>query len=297
MIAIMIINNAIIISDLHCGCRFGLSPPEIMLDGGNHHSASDDQLIMYEWWKELWGEWVPRVTHGEPYCIVLNGDAVDGVHHGSVSQISHNISDQRRIAKVILEPIVDKCEGRFFMVRGTTVHTGASGMNEETLAEELNAIPDDFNHYARNELYLKIGSALCHFAHHISVTGSMAYESTGLTKEFTEFCSDAARWKLPVPDVVVRSHRHRHIEVKVPTMNTYGYIFTTPAWQLKTPYVFRIPGGRITTPQIGASLIRQGDEDFFTRHKVWNVKRSKTVSRVGVNKKWRKARGGKNGRD
>ncbi len=295
MIAVMKINNAIIISDLHCGCQYGLCPPTIVLDGGGTYRASADQLILHDWWEELRSDWIPRVTHGEPFCVICNGDAVDGDHHNANTQISRNISDQRRIARAILEPLVDQCEGRFFMIRGSSVHTGESGMNEETLAEELMALPDEYGHYARNDMFLKIGSALCHFAHHIGVTGSMAYESTGLAKEFTEFCSDSARWKLPVPDVVVRSHRHRHIEVKVPTVSTYGYAFTTPAWQLKTPYVFRIPGGRITTPQIGASLIRQGDEDFFTRHKVWDVKRSKTVSTVTVNKKWRKVKGGKNG--
>jgi len=291
----MKINNAIIISDLHCGCQYGLAPPAVVLDGGGTYRASSDQMTMYDWWMELWGDWVPRVTHGEPYCVILNGDAVDGVHHNANTQISQNITDQRKLAKLLLLPVVDACEGRFFMIRGSSVHTGESGMNEETLAEELMALPDEYGHYARNDMFLKIGSALCHFAHHIGVTGSMAYESTGLAKEFTEFCSDAARWKLPVPDVVVRSHRHRHIEVKVPTSSTYGYAFTTSAWQLKTPYVFRIPGGRITTPQIGASLIRQGDEDFFTRHKVWNVKRAKTVTQVRVNKKWLKKSGDKNG--
>jgi len=168
-------------------------------------------------------------------------------------------------------------------------------MNEETLAEELMALPDKYGHYARNDLFLKIGSALCHFAHHIGVTGSMHFESTAPMKEFADTCADCARWGLPVPNVIARAHRHRHIEVRVPTKDGYGISFVTPGWQLKTPHVYKIPGGRVTTPQMGASLIRQDDEGFSTQHKVWDVKRSMTVSEIGINKEWQKARGGKNG--
>ena len=129
---------------------------------------------------------------------------------------------------------------------------------------------------ATRHIYRWAGACLVHATHHIGVTGSMAYETTALTKEFNEFCAESARWGRPIPDVVIRSHRHRHIEVRVPTGRGYGIIFVTPAWQLKTPYLFRVPGGRVTTPMIGGSLIRQGDEEWFTRHMIWETQRQRT---------------------
>jgi hypothetical protein len=48
----------------------------------------------------------------------------------------------------------------------------------------------------------------------------------------------------------------------------------TPAWQGKTPYVWKIPGARISEPQLGGIVIRQGDEEFYYRRKVWSFDRS-----------------------
>jgi hypothetical protein len=75
--------------------------------------------------------------------------------------------------------------------------------------------------------------------------------------------------------VVVRSHRHRNSEIRLPAKWGYAIAFVTPAWQLKTPFVFRIPGGRTSTPQIGGSIIRLGDEELHTRHFVQDIGRGR----------------------
>jgi hypothetical protein len=234
------------------------------------------QQKIWDCWRYFWDEWVPTATRGEPYVVVVNGDMIDGRHHGATHQFTQDISDQTRVAYEVLAPEVAKSHGLYF-VSGTPAHVGESGENEEKLAEKLGAIQDrDTGNFSRFELYLQVGQALTHFSHHIGVTGSMAYETTALTKEFNEFCAESARWARPIPDIIVRSHRHRHAEVRVPTSRGYGIIFVTAAWQLKTPFLFRVPGGRVTTPMIGGSLIRQGDEEHFTRHKIWETARSTT---------------------
>jgi hypothetical protein len=275
------INNLIIVSDLHCGCRLGLCPANrIKLDDGGEYFASEIQNKVWTWWREFWNIWVPEATKGEPFAVCINGDVIDGVHHNSTTQISHNLQDQKRIAIVVLKPIVKLCEGRFYMVRGTKVHVGESGCDEENIAEQLGAIPDEEGRYARWELWCRIGKGLVHCMHHIGTTGSAHYESTAVTKELTESYTQAGRNRLEPPDVVVRSHRHRHIEVRVPTSLGYGISFVTAGWQLRTPFAYKIPGGRVMTPQIGGSLIRQGDEDLFTRHKIWDIGRSKVVENL-----------------
>jgi hypothetical protein len=127
------------------------------------------------------------------------------------------------------------------------------------------------------ELWVRVGKGLIHCLHHIGTTGSTHYESTAILKELAESYTEAGRWRNQPPDVVVRSHRHRHIEVRIPTSLGYGIAFCTAGWQLNTPFAYRIPGARITTPQIGGSLIRQGDSDLYTRHRIWSVDRSKEV--------------------
>lgn len=270
------IRNVIVVSDLHCGCKLGLLHASgIKLDDGGPYLPSENGMAVWALWTEFWGEWVPRVTKGEPFAVVLNGDLMDGVHHGSTTQISHNLDDQKRIALAVLEPVRDACEGRLYIVRGTEAHAGQSAVDEETIARELGAIPNDQGQHARWDLRLRMDGKLIHFLHHIGSTGSNAYEATAVNKELTEEYNEAARWGREVPYCIVRSHRHRHIEIRVPTSNGYGIAMVTPGWQRKTPFAWKIPGARLAEPQFGGSLIRLGDEELYTRHKVWSLEPTK----------------------
>lgn len=265
-----------ILSDLHCGCQFALCPTKVQLDGGGTYKPNKPQTKLLDLWRYAWGTWVPKVTKGEPFAVVVNGDTLDGVHHGSVTQITHNLETQRRIAYEILAPIRDKASA-LYITRGTEAHVGKSAQDEEELAKDLGAEKDENGRHSRYELWLQLGKALVHCAHHIGTTGSMAYETSALMRELAELMSDSARWGSTPPDVVVRSHRHRHVEVRVPTRNIYGICFTTAAWQLRTPFAYKIPGGRVATPHIGLSLVRSGDEEIYTRHFVHTIPRTRAA--------------------
>ena len=180
------ITHQVVVSDTHCGCRLGLCPPEVRLDDGGTYRHSRMQATVWAWWEEFWGEWVPHITKGEPYAVVVNGDPMDGNHHGSVTQISHNPVDQKHVALAAFRPVVDLCEGRFYMIRGTEAHGGESGNLEENLAEELGAISNEEGQHARWEMWFRLGQALVHYSHHIGTAGSMHYESTALMRELAE---------------------------------------------------------------------------------------------------------------
>jgi hypothetical protein len=270
-----IIRNVVVISDTHFGCRLALCPPSgSQLDDGGHYTPSDAQKEIWNHWRYFWDEWVPKVTHGEPYTVVHNGDALDGSHHGSTTQISQNIMDQRELAYSAMKEIVERCEGRYYHVRGTEAHVGKSGADEEEIAKRLGAIPNKQGQFARWDLWMAVGDDnLVHFSHHIGTTGSNHYESTAVHKELCEAFTEAGRWGDCPPDVVVRSHRHRCIEIRIPGARGYAVSLVTPGWQAKTPFAYRIAGGRQAQPQIGGCLIRQGDEELHTRHCVWTPER------------------------
>lgn len=275
-------SNLVVISDTHCGCRMGLCPSNgVQLDDGGTYMPSKAQLFLAEKWSEFWGDWVPEVTRGEPFSVVMNGDAIDGVHHGSCTQVSQNLADQSDIAYTLLAPVVDSCEGRYYHIRGTEAHVGQSGQEEERLARRLGAVPNEEGQHARWELWARIGNgnreALVHLSHHIGTAGSTAYESSALNKELSESLVESAKWGDEYPDVVARAHRHRCTEVRIVAMKGFATVFTTPAWQLKTPFTYRIAGARQARPQIGGSLIRCGDEDVYTRHRLWKLSRSPEV--------------------
>jgi hypothetical protein len=273
------INNIIVISDTHIGCQFGLCNPDIRmpLDGGGFYKPSDNQVKVWKIWKIFWEEWVPMVTKKEPYILVHNGDAIDGNHHKNTTQITHNITDQIKIAEVILSPVIRNSAG-YYHIRGTEAHVGKSAQDEEMLAKQLNAIRDDYGNYSRDEMWLKLGEELIHFSHHIGITSSASYESTAVHKELVEAYNEAGRWGEQSPDCIVRSHRHRAYEIRIPSENGMAIAFVTPGWQLKTPFVHRMVSGRVSTPQIGGYIIRRGDEDgLYTRLFVKKIKRPKEV--------------------
>lgn len=260
--------NLIAVSDIHAGCRLGLCPPEgAKLDDGGLYLPSPLQAITWKWWIEFWDEWVPLVTRGEPFDVVFLGDATDGVHHDSTTQISHNLEDQARIAEEILTPIVARAR-KYYHVRGTEAHVGPSGVEEERLARALGAVPNDEGQYARHELWKRVGNSdgpLVHAMHHIGTTGSAAYESSAPQKALIEEFVEAGRNREIPPDYVLRAHRHRYIKVQNPTRRSEAASIVLPGWQLKTPFTFRIAGGQAAQPQFGGVLIRQGDEEFFSR--------------------------------
>jgi len=274
------LNNLVVISDIHVGCRVGLMPSEgYVPDDGGRVMPSDLQLKLWSMWREFWDDFVPAATRGEPYAVCFNGDAIDGSHHGSVTQWTHNLEDQRRCAESILAPIVDNA-ARYYHIRGTEAHVGSSSQDEEALARNLGAIPNDAGQYARFDLWIMVGKYLGHLLHHIGTTGSQAYEATAVHKELTESFGEAARWGERPPDFIIRSHRHRYIKTEIPTERGHAFAAVTPSWQGKTPFVWKIPGGRLSTPQFGGLVVRQSDTDgeLFLRPKVWTLKRSRVES-------------------
>lgn len=280
------VRNLIVVSDSHCGCRLGLMNPDVpvTLDDGGTYGASVFQKKMWKLWREFWDEWVPEVTRGEPYDLVHNGDVIDGVHHNSTTQISHNIHDQIKIAREVLGPEVLRAKrlgGTYYHIRGTAAHVGESSVYEEQLAESLGAKPNSLGQFARYDLWKRVGKAtkrvpapLVHLLHHIGTTSSAAHESSAVNAEIASEYVEAARWRREPPDYVVRSHRHRSIAVDLNGATGYAAGIVTPAWQGKTPFVWKVPGGRITEPQVGGIMIRQGDEEHFYRRKVWSFDRS-----------------------
>lgn len=268
------VNNWIVISDTHCGSRLGLLPPEgTKPDQSGNVSPSRLQTVVWLWWEEMWEDWVPTATKGEPYGIILNGDGVEGVPHGSTAGISANDSDQFKIAVRIIKPLVAKCDGRFKWVRGTEAHVGKSGSIEEMCAEAVGAIPNRDDQFSRFELWQKVGGGLVHLLHHVGTTSSSAHEASAVNAEMTAEYVEAARWGDRPPDVIVRSHRHRCIEVRIPNAHGFATATVTPGWQLKTPFSYKIAGGRIAPPQFGCVLIRQGDRQLFTEPFVKHIKR------------------------
>ena len=273
------ITQAVVVSDTHFGSCLALCHPDgAERDAGGIYQPSQIQRTMWDWWQEFWYEWVPQATGGEPFVVIHNGDLTDGVHHGDTTQWSHDMGDQVAHAEKVMKPIVELCEGRYYQIRGTAAHVGVAGVEEERFAKAIGALPNEDGRYSRFELWLRLGGKsgpLCHFLHHIGTTSSAQHETSAVNAELTAMYAEAGRWRKESPLFVVRSHRHRCSEVRLPAPHGYATVFVTAAWQLKTPYAWKIAGARVTTPQIGGSLIRvSGEGEWHARHWVKDIGRS-----------------------
>jgi len=254
------VRNLIVVSDLHCGDRFGLCPPRVVLDSGLDVRHTQKQAIVWNCWNEFWDDWVPMVTKGEPYAIAVNGDAIEGVHHGSATPITNNVKDQRDIAYEVLAPQRERVQ-HFYIILGTEVHGGKSLQDEADLAQRLDATPGDDGSRSTYERSIYIGDGLVHLLHHIGGT------SAAPRGEWLRVLHDRVDCGEPIPDLLVRSHVHRYTEWE-------KRVVVTPPWQLKTPHGFKVAMGRNMGPQVGGIAIRWGSQDgLYHRVRKWGLKR------------------------
>lgn len=289
-------NNTIILSDLHCGCQLGLCPPrgvKFAAARGRYVPGPIIRKMYRQIWRLFWDEWIPTVTKGEKSAIVINGDALDGMHHNNKTHWSANKNDQVNCAYELLEPEIDRYvasdkDGRLlYYVGGTECHDGQSMEDAEVLAEKLKAQPDRLGNACRQELFMDLDGVLAHIMHHIGTTSSSAHEASAINAELTREMETAARWGEVPPHFVVRSHRHRYGKVVFPARmvgkhNAEAISFTTPGWQLKTPLIYRIAGGRVSPPQMGGGVIRIGDEDAYVRNFTRVLSRKDSVEVVKI---------------
>lgn len=268
----------IAISDLHVGSLSGLMPDGgITLDTGAVVKPSNMQNMLISFWAHFWGEFVPAYTKGcRRIKVVVNGDALDGNHHNAVDLLP-NLNDQRRAAKMLLAPI--RAKYPMVMLRGTEAHGGKSEQDSESLAESLDCEKDEATgNYAWWQYWLNCSDVLFQFAHHIGTTSSAAYESSAPMRELVSGLVESAQWGQRMPDVFVRSHRHRYLPISIPAEGNKDIsLYITPAWQVRTPHVEKID--RMRLPHIGGIVFICEDGLCQSRKKIYELPKP-TISQM-----------------
>jgi hypothetical protein len=264
------IRKVFFISDTHAGCGVALCPPSVRLDTGGLYHQGDVQRKIYTAWEEYTKEWIPRQAAGEPWALVHMGDSLDGDHHGAKTQFTKNFATQENVAYDVLAPLVEKCKGGYYHIRGTEAHVGQCAENEERLAKRLGAIPGADGNCTRYELRLRLGGALCHFTHHISAGRRPDTRVGAVARELYGLLGTAGLWGGEPPSVIARGHVHKNVTASFPTARGQVHGFTMAAWQAKGPYSWRI--GATDEVQLGGSMIGLDDDgEIYTRHKVWGI--------------------------
>jgi len=142
---------------------------------------------------------------------------------------------------------------KYYQIRGTEAHVGASAQEEEAIASALGAERErETGNYSRWMLWMKFGGKLINFAHHLGTTTSSAYESSALMRETIASFTESGQHRFRPPDIIVRG-----TPIVTSCMNgSGGWIsIKLPAWQLKTGFVHRID--RMRGPNIGGVILSQ----------------------------------------
>jgi hypothetical protein len=208
----------VIISDLHCGARSGLTPPgwQSPEDSGDHEieTFARNQRITWEWFSR-------RIESLRPIdYLFINGDAIDGKGErtGGTEQIQADRNKQVEMATAIIQFIESP---KIVMTYGTAYHTGREEDFEYTLAGKVNA--DKIGGHE----WVDVNGLVFDLKHKVGSSQIPHGRYTAVAREALWNLVWSAHDGQPRADVVVRSHVHYFAHCG----NADSLALTTPALQ------------------------------------------------------------------
>jgi hypothetical protein len=235
------IKHIIALSDTHVGSTVALWPEGFVTATGNLLLPNPLQRWFLACWEEMWREWVPRVTKGEAFALVLNGDTVDGIHHRSKQIMTHDLGDQLSAFVQLFGPLVGRAEKVYFTL-GTECHTQQT---ETYIGRELGAEIDPATGlHAFDVLRLEMWGKLFSFQHHVGTTARKWTAATAPTAALANERLEAIDAGHRPPDYIIRGHRH------VPGVYGDGQhkAIVTGPWQALTRYAHKVVPGAVCKP-------------------------------------------------
>ena len=257
--------SLVVLSDLHVGSNFAVMPRKTFCSEGDRwvtpNTLQEDLIGLYEGLVEEWKA---------PDILVLNGDLMDGKGQKNFGNTvwSGNFDDQIEACETLVDMWGAK---KIYVVRGSEYHMSRQGdPAEEALAKRVGAEPIGST-LSAYELFLKVEGVTFHFAHHLASTRVFQYRATALAREIAMGLLNASHKHKT--DVVVRSHVHYAWETGSP--NHLG--FTTPAWQVQTPYMSKLsPSGAI--PDIGGLRFTVDGDGFDWQWRLFKARKPELIT-------------------
>lgn len=225
----------VVLSDLHCGSDVGLLPAEVVFEDGQRigHGSNEWQKWLWAQWLQM-QQWVEDVISNDVFSLLLNGDLIEGIHHGSDEVVAAKILEHCKIAKTALHPIVNAAS-KVYSTRGTECHTRDL---ETYLMKDLG------RGKAHDFIQLDLNGVLVDARHHMPVTSRLHLEASGLAVVAANNRSNALRAGHKPARIFLRGHRH------VPGFFSDGEVFVgvTGAWQGLTRHGKKVVSDSIPRP-------------------------------------------------
>jgi len=215
----------VVISDLHCGHRAGLTPPEWQW---NPKCPEPERRKYAEVQALVWNFYEKTILCLKPiYALVVNGDLVDGKmpKSGGTELITADRDEQGQMAKRCIELAKPK---RLLLTFGTPYHTGVDEDWEKPIARELGAPIKD-------HLWFEINGLQFDVRHHVSrsIIPHGRYTAIAREKLWEQLWANYEERRMS--DVLIRSHVHYHVECS----DGQTRMMTTPALMAYSKYGVR----------------------------------------------------------
>ncbi len=220
------------LSDIHAGSSKAVLPPDFVSVEGNEIRQNALQRWQYDCWRRM-QDLVDAICDRDPFALVLNGDLIEGIHHGTKEIISPEIGDHFEAAYQLLAPLAAKA-ARVFVVRGTEAHVNN---HEHALGKKLGAaLNPDLGIHAFDRLTLEVAGVRCVFRHHMGTTMRRNLGGSQLSIQLAEEQLEAANNGEPIPRVLGCAHSHKPRVYR----DDNGLCVVTPAWQALTRFGHKV---------------------------------------------------------
>jgi hypothetical protein len=213
----------VVISDMHCGHRSGLTPPTWQYPD----ESKDPALAKYgEMQRAMWGWYCDTLSALQPIDrLIVNGDAIDGKgeRQGGTDQL---VTDRKVQVNMAAKVVLEASARRVAIIKGTPYHTGTEEDWEEVLAEKVGA-----DRCGAHEWFEAHGTVIdC--KHKVGGSTIPHGRHTPLARARLWNLLWAERNLQPKANILIRSHVHYHA-----FDGGAGWLaMTTPALQAWTKY-------------------------------------------------------------
>lgn len=205
--------HLVIISDLHCGSIYGLTPPPYQQKQSSHHHTLQ---------RESWNAYMKMVRKWyRPDILLVNGDCIEGRQdkQGGAELLTNDRNVQVDMA---VKAIKEWNAKRILITYGTSYHTGSQAEDfEYNIAKELGA-------EIEGRLFFKVEDMTIDARHKVSTSIIPHGRATGLLRDVMWDLVKEAEGEWPKVDIIIRSHAHYHLWIEQPGKTA----FITPALQL-----------------------------------------------------------------
>lgn len=245
----------LVISDLHCGHKVGLTPPDWW---HNDKVSIERNAKIAKCQRGLWNWYAETIKRIQPVdYLVVNGDAIDGKgsKSGSSEQVRADRNEQCKMAAECIDIVKAKEVG---IIYGTPYHTGTEE-DWEFVISQMVKTPVMF---VSGQEFFTLNGVVFDFKHKISSSTIPHGRFTAIAREKLWNTIWNSRGQQPKANYIIRSHVHYHIVDQSPAEKWTAII--TPGLQgFGSNYGVRMMSGTIDIGMIYFDIDEKGDSVWY----------------------------------